>query len=241
MSSDAVSPRRTTAAGFIAAGSGTPAVRRRVGPGARPDSSAVSVGPTSVVAALAEPIPARDTESPRVGALEMLAVTGPAVRCPQSVRKPAADMIGTIDFNCYYRYANLDQAQLLQNLGGDEDLARRASGAWLNAFIHAVPSGKQNSMAARTLPSTLLGVVREHGAWNLANAFLNPIIDHDLLAASTAAPTNHLRQHRTFYGDSGIHTIVAASLTGELPHTDAGDMVGTIGEFTDRLLSPVGT
>ncbi|MFD9734627.1 type I-E CRISPR-associated protein Cas7/Cse4/CasC [Umezawaea sp. NPDC059074] len=154
-----------------------------------------------------------------------------------------ADMIGTVDFNsaCYYRYANLDQAQLLKNLGDDEDLARRASSAWLNAFIHAVPSGKQNSMAARTMPSTLLGVVRDHGAWNLANAFLNPIVDHDLLAASTASLTNHFRQLRTFYGDSGIRTVAAASITGDVPHTDAGDVVSTVDEFTARLLAPVGT
>ena len=31
-------------------------------------------------------------------------------------------------------------------------------------------------MAARTMPETLLTVVRDRGAWNLANAFLKPAI-----------------------------------------------------------------
>ncbi|TVT13859.1 type I-E CRISPR-associated protein Cas7/Cse4/CasC, partial [Amycolatopsis rhizosphaerae] len=72
-----------------------------------------------------------------------------------------ADMIGNVDFNaaCYYRYANLDLDQLTKNLDGDTDLASRAARAWLHAFIHAIPSGKQNSMAALTPPHTLLGVV----------------------------------------------------------------------------------
>jgi CRISPR system Cascade subunit CasC len=160
--------------------------------------------------------------------------------------KPHAEsgvgMMDTVDFNsaCYYRYANLDLTQLSWNLDGDDDLTSRAARAWLGAFIHAVPSGKQNSMAARTMPDTLFGVVRDTGAWNLANAFLKPVTDHDLMAASTSRLTQHFSQLRGFYGDSGIRTVAAASVTGDLPHTDEADKTNSVTEFTSRLLTAAG-
>jgi CRISPR system Cascade subunit CasC len=150
-----------------------------------------------------------------------------------------ADMIGTVDFNsaCYYRYANVDTDQLVRNLGGDTDLANRAMRAWVNSFIHAVPSGKQNSMAARTVPDTLLGVVRDAGAWNLANAFLRPVTDADLMAGSTERLTKHFTGLRDFYGSDQIRAIAAASVSGDLPHLDPADTVTTIGSFIDNLLA----
>ncbi|MFE0027101.1 type I-E CRISPR-associated protein Cas7/Cse4/CasC [Amycolatopsis sp. NPDC059021] len=150
-----------------------------------------------------------------------------------------ADMIGTIDFNsaCYYRYANLDLGRLRENLDGDEELTARSAQAWLGAFIHAVPSGKQNSMAARTMPDTLLGVVRDAGAWNLANAFLTPVTGTDLMAESTARLIRHFRQLRGFYGDSGIRAAVAASVTGTVPDAGETDLANSVGEFTSRVLT----
>lgn len=150
-----------------------------------------------------------------------------------------ADMIGTIDFNsaCYYRYANLDLTQLAKNLGGDQDLSDRAARAWLYSFIHAVPSGKQNSMAARTMPDTLLGVVRDRGAWNLANAFQKPVTDADIMTASTERLTHHFHRLRTFYGNADLRAVAAASVTGDLPHLDDTDIVASINDFTDRVLT----
>ncbi|UKD51104.1 type I-E CRISPR-associated protein Cas7/Cse4/CasC [Amycolatopsis sp. FU40] len=151
-----------------------------------------------------------------------------------------ADMLGTVDFNtaCYYRYANLDLEQLHGNLGGDADLAGRAAAAWLGAFVHAVPGGMQNTTAARTMPDTFLGVVRDRGAWNLANAFLAPVSEPDLMAASTARLLRHYGKLRGFYGTEGIHTAVAASATGDLPETDGVETADTLAAFTARLLAP---
>ncbi|MBI4504636.1 MAG: type I-E CRISPR-associated protein Cas7/Cse4/CasC, partial [Chloroflexi bacterium] len=58
-----------------------------------------------------------------------------------------ADMLGTVEFNsaCFYRYANVDLAELARNLGGDEELARATLEAYLRAAVSAVPTGKQNS------------------------------------------------------------------------------------------------
>lgn len=150
-----------------------------------------------------------------------------------------ADMIGTVDFNsaCYYRYANVDLAQLTSNLGDDADLAVRGVRAWLHAFVNAVPGGKQNSTAARTMPDTLLGVVRDTGAWNLANAFLKPVTDADLMAASTDRLTRHFTQLRSFYGSTGLHAVVGASVAGMVDHLPDEEIVTGIDEFTGRLLA----
>ncbi|KOV83197.1 CRISPR-associated protein Cse4 [Nocardia sp. NRRL S-836] len=150
-----------------------------------------------------------------------------------------ADMIGTIDFNsaCYYRYANLNLDQLANNLAGDQDLITRTARAWLYSFIHAVPSGAQNSMAARTMPDTLLGVVRDRGAWNLANAFQKPVTDPDIMSASTDRLTQHFHQLRTFYGTTDLRTVAAASVSGDVPHLDDTDIVASIDDFTSRILT----
>src|SRR5690606_7995995 len=58
-----------------------------------------------------------------------------------------AGMLGTVEFNsaCFYRYANVDLCQLKENLGGDEQLARKTVEAFLRAAYHAIPTGKQNT------------------------------------------------------------------------------------------------
>ncbi len=92
-----------------------------------------------------------------------------------------SDMMGTVQFNssCFYRYAVLDVTALRKNLGSDEKeaaaLARSTVEAFIRAFISAIPTGKQNSMAAHNFPSYVLAVVRDGGqSISLTNAFLKP-------------------------------------------------------------------
>lgn len=152
-----------------------------------------------------------------------------------------ADMIGTVDFNaaCYYRYANVDLDQLNRNLNGDGELVARTTRAWLYAFINAVPGGKQNSTAARTMPDTLLGVVRDRGAWNLANAFLQPVVADDLMDESTTQLLRHFSHLRDFYGDetAGIRTAVAASVSGRVTMHDGVSRATTVDAFVGDLLA----
>jgi CRISPR system Cascade subunit CasC len=80
-----------------------------------------------------------------------------------------AGMMGTVEFNsaCFYRYANIDFGQLTRNLGKDVELARKAVEAFLRAAVAAIPTGKQNSMAAQNPPSLVFAVVRDKGLWSL--------------------------------------------------------------------------
>ena len=89
-----------------------------------------------------------------------------------------AGMLGNTGYSsaCYYRYAMIDRDQLLVNLGNDAGLADEAISAFLEGFVQAIPSGKQNSMAAQNRPSLGLFVVRQKGVpCSLANAFAKPV------------------------------------------------------------------
>lgn len=103
-----------------------------------------------------------------------------------------AGMMGFTGFDsaCFYRYARLDWDQLVQNLNGDVDLARRTVEGFLRAVVAAVPTGKQTSFAANNPPNFLLAVVRQDGmGWSLANAFERPVRprgDDGLVAPSVA-------------------------------------------------------
>lgn len=89
-----------------------------------------------------------------------------------------ADMMGTIEFTsaCFYRYAVVDFEKLVENLQGDHDLAVAGLRAFIEGFIVAEPTGKQNSFAAHNPPEFVLVNVRNNAApRNLANAFEIPV------------------------------------------------------------------
>jgi CRISPR system Cascade subunit CasC len=120
-----------------------------------------------------------------------------------------AGMLGTVEFNsaCFYRYANIELEQLKRNLDGDEELARGTVEAFVRASIAAIPTGKQNSMAAQNPPSLVLAVVRRTGLWSLANAFLKPVAprgERDLVQLSVAALDDYWRKLMRMYGEDGI-------------------------------------
>jgi len=85
-----------------------------------------------------------------------------------------ADMMGTVEFNsaCFYRYAVVDWEKLKENLQGDAELAAKGLRAFLEGFVVAEPTGKQNTFAAHNPPEFVTVSVRRNTApRNLANAF----------------------------------------------------------------------
>lgn len=129
----------------------------------------------------------------------------------------AAGMMGTVEFNsaCYYRYANVSTDALSETLG-DRERVRHALGAWLDAGIDAVPTGKQNSMAAWNRPSLILAVLRDSQPCSLANAFVPPVSadresDGDLIGASVRALDEHWGKLRDMYGEDGVRGIWVAT------------------------------
>ena len=85
-----------------------------------------------------------------------------------------ADMMGTVEFNsaCFYRYAVVDWEKLVGNLQGDRELAGKGLVAFLEGFVVAEPTGKQNTFAAHNPPEFVTISVRNNTApRNLSNAF----------------------------------------------------------------------
>ncbi len=154
-----------------------------------------------------------------------------------------ADMIGTVEFNsaCYYRYANVDLNQLTANLGNDRELALATIRAFLIASRDAIPTGKQNSFAARNAPSFIMTVARPSGAWSLANAFVQPVQPRDagLIANSIAALDRHWGELAAVYG-TPEGTAVSLVATGEpkLQHL-AHARVPTFNDLLERTLAAV--
>ncbi|HYD40346.1 MAG TPA: type I-E CRISPR-associated protein Cas7/Cse4/CasC [Anaeromyxobacter sp.] len=147
-----------------------------------------------------------------------------------------ADMMGVVEFNssCFYRYAKLDLEKLTENLGGDQRLARKTTLDFIRSSIAAVPTGKQNSMAAHNPPSYVRVLVRDGGeAWNLANAFLKPVrpgrlqgseAGEDLAQLSIRCLEGHLVSLRRMYGGEGVRGDHVASLYDERTLT-IGDLL----------------
>ncbi len=161
-----------------------------------------------------------------------------------------ADMIGTVEFNsaCFYRYATLDVAELIGGyrdekktrsfgLQGDTDLARTTATAFLRAFVHAIPTGKQNSFAAHNPPSLVFTVVRKGPPVSLANAFVKPVHsgrDGDLVALSIKALDDYYGRFLGMYGDGGLLTSAVCQMDG-MPPTNLKAPVKSV----DQLIATV--
>jgi CRISPR system Cascade subunit CasC len=125
------------------------------------------------------------------------------------------------DSACFYRYVRLDWEQLLKNLGGDVDLARRSVEAFMRALVEAVPSGKQNSFAAHNPPSLMFATVREGSfGWSLTNAFERPVYprrNEGLVTPSVAALDTYWQRLTQVYGEDSIQAQAALALDPDLP------------------------
>lgn len=152
-----------------------------------------------------------------------------------------AGMIGTVEFNsaCFYRYANVDLAQLARNLKGDKELARRTMETFIRASIEAIPSGKQNSMAAQNPPSFVMAVVRSTGLWSLANAFLKPVAPddkEDLVRKSIRCLDQHWGALTRMYGAGPIKAVHFS--TAEAVETPAlGTALTSVDEVIGRVMA----
>ena len=128
----------------------------------------------------------------------------------QLQEESGAGMMGVIGFNssCFYRYSMVDMEMLKENLGGDEELAVRTLEAFLRASVAAIPTGKQNSMAAQNPPDAIFAVVRDNGApVSLANAFavpVRPTKDKSLTQVSIEAMDEYWGKLTKVYGENGI-------------------------------------
>jgi len=118
-----------------------------------------------------------------------------------------ASHMGTLEFNSatYYRYTALNVDQLKDNLksSGVENI-KDIVNVFIRACLLAVPQARKTSMNADTLPSCVIGVVKENGQpVQLVNAFENPVKRSDggsIAENSAKAMKKHLDDINRIWG-----------------------------------------
>lgn len=121
-----------------------------------------------------------------------------------------SDMIGVVEFNssCFYRYSLIDLNKLRENLGFNDDLLNAAVIGYMEASIKAIPTGKQNSMAAQNPPAFARVLIRKDGfPWSLANAFQKPVSagrEKTIDECSIAALNDYFNRLSKIYGQGSI-------------------------------------
>jgi CRISPR system Cascade subunit CasC len=112
----------------------------------------------------------------------------------------------------------------------------------MQAFVEAVPTGKQNSMAAHNPPDLVFAVVREHGLWSLANAFVRPVWPtgkDSLVQRSVEELDRYWGKLVTMFGADAV--TARAVCTTEEDALDAlrGDRVATVKTLTEKVLAAI--
>lgn len=153
-----------------------------------------------------------------------------------------ADMMGTVEFNsaCFYRYAVVDWEALVANLQDDKELAGKGLRAFLEGFVVAVPTGKQNTFAAHNPPEFVMVSVRRSCApRNLANAFETSIRvkkDESLTRKSAEELSKKAKALQTAFGGDGdnfVLNLIDAQCDG------LGTVVPGLKDLLDKTLSSV--
>jgi CRISPR system Cascade subunit CasC len=144
-----------------------------------------------------------------------------------------------VEFNssCQYRYAVCNLDKLIENLGGDEDLAKRGLQAFLRASVLAIPTGRQNTFAAHNLPSFVGIAIHNSQPISLANAFEQPVWAGEskggLAAASVARLQTYANQLSQSYGlDLGLQVL---DLTGTWEGEQLNDLDALLAEVGNAL------
>jgi len=153
-----------------------------------------------------------------------------------------ADMMGTVEFNsaCFYRYAVVDWERLLANLQNDTELAFKGLRAFLEGFVVAEPTGKQNTFAAHNPPEFIAVSVRHNTApRNLANAFETAVRvkkDESLTGKSAEVLVKKAKALQAAFG--GEDKTFVLNLT-EAGIDGFGGSVASLRELLDGTLSAV--
>lgn len=117
-----------------------------------------------------------------------------------------AGHMGDTEFGAglFYLYLCIDRRLLLENLGGDTDLAKRTLAALIESAATVAPTGKQNSFASRARASYILCEKGDAQPRNLSVAFLKPAEAHGdgLLANAIAALEDERDRLDQAYGDA---------------------------------------
>jgi len=159
---------------------------------------------------------------------------------PDAERTDAgAAMIGTVEYNSstLYRFATIAVHDLHNQLGNVEAAANAVS-VFVDAFARSMPTGKINTFANRTLPSTLYIAIREDQPLNLVGAFERPIEANQrgYIEPSAKALVRSANNAKTWIAQPKC----SLALNDFMGDIDGVIILGTLGELLSRLKKEIG-
>ena len=91
--------------------------------------------------------------------------------------KPGVAMIDTIEYNSstLYRYGNVALHEFYHQMKENKEETKKAIILFVEAFLKSLPSGKINSFANQTIPSSVVVSLRKDRPVSLVSAFETPI------------------------------------------------------------------
>ncbi|APG25316.1 type I-E CRISPR-associated protein Cas7/Cse4/CasC [Syntrophotalea acetylenica] len=132
----------------------------------------------------------------------------------------------------FYSYICINHGLLVDNLGGDDNLAQRAIASLTEAAVKVPPNGKQNSFASRAYASYVLAEKGDQQPRALSVAFLKPIDnrtlcrdEQDFGTAAVQALETHRKNLDKVYGNCADEAYAINALTGEGTMADLLDFV----------------
>ncbi|ENZ7759859.1 type I-E CRISPR-associated protein Cas7/Cse4/CasC [Klebsiella aerogenes] len=101
----------------------------------------------------------------------------------------------------FYTYVCISRDLLVENLSGNEDLAKRAIAALTETALTVSPTGKQNSFASRAYAIYALAEIGQKQPRSLAAAFFQPVRDTDQIPAAIIRLKKQRESFDSVYGN----------------------------------------
>lgn len=149
-----------------------------------------------------------------------------------------AGHLGTVEYNSatLYRYATVAVHDLYEQLMKDDNALTEAVREFVRAFACSMPTGKQNTFAANTLPAALLICVRKDRPLNFADAFEKPITGGDGFIEKSVQKLSEYAKNTDFC-DKPVKTYAVGQHFGEIDgKISLNELLERIGEETVRLV-----
>jgi CRISPR system Cascade subunit CasC len=125
--------------------------------------------------------------------------------------------IGETEFaaGLFYLYLCINRDLLVENLGGDKELANKALGALVESAAKIAPNGKQNAFASRAYASYVLAEKGEQQPRSLSVAFLKSVRGEDVLTKAISEMETKRTNMEKAYGPCADDRKAMNAETGE--------------------------
>jgi CRISPR system Cascade subunit CasC len=127
-----------------------------------------------------------------------------------------AGHLGTVGFGSgvFYTYVCINRDLLVRNLGGDEQVAETAIGAFVEALATVTPTGKQNTFASHARASFIRAEKGAQQPRTLGNAFAEPLAGDDIIGGSVSAIRKAADTMNGVYGACADHVVELDATAG---------------------------